>query len=172
MFLRLLAFITKHTKDAFKKAEVLSERELEARYDIRLEIYTKKIQIEARVLGDLIRNHIIPTLIKYQNVLIENVRGLKELYPKDLFEQMAKSQFNTIAEISQRMNIVKQAVDEMIEARKKANKIEDIREKAAEYSSVVVPYFEQIRYHVDKLELIVDDELWPLPKYRELLFTR
>jgi len=168
----LKAFITKHTKDAFKKAEVLSERELEARYDIRLEIYTKKIQIEARVLGDLIRNHIIPTLIKYQNVLIENVRGLKELYPKDLFEQMAKSQFNTIAEISQRMNIVKQAVDEMIEARKKANKIEDIREKAAEYSSVVVPYFEQIRYHVDKLELIVDDELWPLPKYRELLFTR
>jgi len=168
----LKAFITKHTKDAFKKAEVLTERELEARYDIRLEIYTKKIQIEARVLGDLIRNHIIPTLIKYQNVLIENVRGLKELYPKDLFDQMAKSQLNTIAEISQRMNIVKQAVDEMIEARKKANKIEDIRKKAAEYSTVVVPYFEQIRYHVDKLELIVDDELWPLPKYRELLFTR
>jgi len=168
----LKAFITKHTKDAFKKAEVLTERELEARYDIRLEIYTKKIQIEARVLGDLIRNHIIPTLIKYQNVLIENVRGLKELYPKDLFDQMAKSQLNTIAEISQRMNIVKQAVDEMIEARKKANKIEDIRKKAAEYSIVVVPYFEQIRYHVDKLELIVDDELWPLPKYRELLFTR
>ncbi|MCK5168808.1 MAG: glutamine synthetase type III, partial [Bacteroidales bacterium] len=168
----LKAFITKHTKDVFEKSQILTDRELEARYDIRLEIYTKKIQIEARVLGDLIRNHVIPTLIKYQNVLINNVRGLKELYPKDIYEKMAKPQLNTITEISERIAIVKEAVDEMIEARKKANTIENIRDKASEYSKVVVPYFEKIRYHVDKLELIVDDEIWPFPKYREMLFTR
>ncbi len=168
----LKAFVTKHTKDVFERSEILSDRELEARYDIRLEIYTKKIQIEARVLGDLIRNHIIPTLIKYQNVLIENVRGIKDLYPKNEYEKMAKPQLNTITEISERIILIKEAVEEMIEARKSANKIEDIREKAAGYSKNVVPYFEKIRYNVDKLELIVDDEIWPLPKYREMLFTR
>ncbi len=168
----LKAFISKHTKDVFEKTQVLTDRELEARYDIRLEIYTKKIQIEARVLGDLIRNHVIPTLIKYQNVLINNARGLKELYPKDIYEKMAKPQLNTISEISERIAIIKDSVDEMIEARKKANTIENIRDKASEYSKVVVPYFEKIRYHVDKLELIVDDEIWPFPKYREMLFTR
>ncbi len=168
----LKAFISKHTKDVFEKSQVLTNRELEARYDIRLEIYTKKIQIEARVLGDLIRNHVIPTLIKYQNILIANVRGLKELYPKDIYEKMAEPQLNTISEISERIAIIKDSVDEMIEARKKANTIENIRDKAPEYSKVVVPYFEKIRYHVDKLELIVDDEIWPFPKYREMLFTR
>ena len=168
----LKAFITKHTKDVFEKSQVLSERELDARYDIRLEIYTKKIQIEARVLGDLISNHIIPTLIKYQNVLINNARGIKELYTNDVFEKMAEPQLNTISEISERIAIVKKDTDEMIEARKKANIIEDIRVKASEYSKNVVPYFEKIRYHVDKLELIVDDEMWPFPKYREMLFTR
>ena len=167
----LKAFVSKHTKDVFEKSQILTDRELEARYEIRLEIYTKKIQIEARVLGDLIRNHIIPTLIKYQNVLIENVRGIKELYPKGTYEKMAEPQLKTISEISERIAIIKEAVDEMIGARKKANKIEGIREKAADYSKNVVPYFEKIRYHVDKLELIVDDEIWPLPKYREMLFT-
>jgi glutamine synthetase len=167
----LKAFVSDHTKDVFKKNQILTERELEARYEIRLEIYTKKIQIEARVLGDLIRNHIIPTLIKYQNVLIENVLGIKELYPKGTYEKMADPQLKTISEISERIAIIKEAVDEMIEARKKANNIEDIRGKAADYSKKVVPYFEKIRYHVDKLELIVDDEIWPLPKYREMLFT-
>lgn len=168
----LKAFISKHTKEVFEKANVLTDRELEARYDIRLEIYTKKIQIEARVLGDLIRNHVIPTLIKYQNVLINNVHGLKELYPKDVFEKMAKPQLETISEISEKLAIIKEAVEKMIEARKKANNIDDIRAKASEYSTKVVPYFETIRYNVDKLELIVDDELWPFPKYREMLFTR
>ncbi len=168
----LKAFVTKHTKAVFEKAQVLSERELEARYDIRLEIYTKKIQIEARVLGDLIRNHIIPTLIKYQNTLIHNVKGIKDLYPKETYSKMAEPHLKTIAEISERMAIVKQAVDEMIDARKKANGVEDIREKASAYSKNVVPYLEKIRYHVDKLELIVDDEIWPFPKYREMLFTR
>jgi glutamine synthetase len=168
----LKAFVTRHTKDVFSKSKVLTDRELEARYDIRLEIYTKKLQIEARVLGDLIRNHILPTLIKYQNVLIENVRGLKELYPKNQYETMIAPQLETIAEISERSIIVKEAVEEMVQARKNANRIECIREKASSYSKNVVPYFEKIRYHVDKLELIVDDELWPLPKYREMLFTR
>lgn len=168
----LKAFVSQETKDVFKKAQVLTERELEARYDIRLEIFTKKLQIESRVLGDLIGNHIIPTLIKYQNTLIENVRGLKELFPKDQYEKMAKHELDTIVEISERTAIVKQAVDEMIEARKQANKIDDIRDKASVYSKDVIPYFEKIRYHVDKLELIVDDEIWPLPKYREMLFTR
>ena len=168
----LKAFISKETKNVFEKSQVLTERELEARYDIRLEIFTKRLQIEARVLGDLIRNHIIPTLIKYQNTLIENVRGLKELFPKDQYEKMSKHELETIVEISERTAIVKQAVDEMIEARKQANVIDDIREKSAMYSIKVVPYFEKIRYHVDKLELIVDDEIWPLPKYREMLFTR
>jgi len=168
----LKAFVTKHTKDVFEKSHVLTGRELEARYDIRLEIYTKKVQIEARVLGDLIRNHIIPTLIKYQNVLIDNVRGIKELYPNEIYKKMAEPHLKTISEISERMAIIKEAVDKMIEARKNANNIEDIREKAADYSNNVVPYFEKIRYHVDKLELVVDDEIWPFPKYREMLFTR
>jgi len=168
----LKAFISKSTKDVFQKSQVLCDRELEARYDIRLEIYTKKIQIEARVLGDLIRNHIIPTLIKYQNTLIENVKGLKDLFPKNEYEKMAKHELETIVEIAERTSIIKQAVDEMIDARKQANTISDIREKSAVYSKKVVPYFEKIRYHVDKLELIVDDEIWPLPKYREMLFTR
>lgn len=168
----LKAFISKYTKEVFESSQILSGRELEARYDIRLEIYTKKVQIEARVLGDLIRNHIIPTLIKYQNTLISNVKGLKELYPKEVYSKMASPHLKTISEISDRMSIIKGAVDEMIEARKKANKIEDIRDKASEYSQNVVPFIEKIRYHVDKLELIVDDEIWPLPKYREMLFTR
>jgi glutamine synthetase len=137
-----------------------------------LEIFTKKLQIESRVLGDLIGNHIIPTLIKYQNTLIENVRGLKELFPKDQYEKMAKHELDTIVEISERTAIVKKAVDEMIEARKQANILEDVRDRASVYSKEIVPYFEKIRYHVDKLELIVDDEIWPLPKYREMLFTR
>jgi glutamine synthetase len=168
----LKAFVSQETKDVFKKAQILTERELEARYDIRLEIFTKKLQIESRVLGDLIGNHIIPTLIKYQNTLIDNVRGLKELFPEDQYEKMAKHELDTIVEISERTAIVKKAVDEMIEARKQANILEDVRDRASVYSKEIVPYFEKIRYHVDKLELIVDDEIWPLPKYREMLFTR
>ena len=168
----LKAFVSKQTRELFGKAQVLTDRELDARYEIRLEIYTKKAQIEARVLGDLVSNHIIPTLIKYQNVLITNVKGLKDLYPNEIYEQMAEPHLKTISEMSERMAIVKTAVEEMIEERKKANKIEDVREKATSYSKNVVPHLEQIRYHVDKLELIVDDEIWPFPKYREMLFTR
>lgn len=168
----LKAFVSKSTKDVFEKTQVLTDRELEARYDIRLEIYTKKLQIEARVLGDLIRNHVIPTLIKYQNVLISNVKGIKDLFPENEYTKMAEPQLKTIAEISERISIIKISVERMIEERKKANVIEDIRLKSRAYSDNVMPYFEKIRYHVDKLELLVDDELWPFPKYREMLFTR
>lgn len=168
----LKEFITPETIQLFGNSQVLSERELEARYDIRLEIYVKRAQIEARVLGDLARNHVIPTVIKYQNVLIQNVMGLKELYPKELFEKLSKTQLDTITTISEHMTIVKDLVELMIEARKKANEIEDIVLKATDYSRNVVAYFDKIRYHVDKLELIVDDSIWPFPKYREMLFTR
>ncbi|MDX9695558.1 MAG: glutamine synthetase III [Bacteroidales bacterium] len=168
----LKAFMTKNTSLLFTNSQVLSERELEARYDIRLEIYIKRVQIEARVLGDLVRNHVLPTVIKYQNVLIQNVLGLKELYPEEIFKQMAKSQLQTISTISEHMTIIKDEVEKMIESRKKANEIENIVEKAEVYSRSIADYFDKIRYHVDKLELIVDDSIWPFPKYREMLFTR
>jgi len=168
----LKEFITPKTIQLFGDSQVLSERELEARYDIRLEIYVKRAQIEARVLGDLVRNHVIPTVIKYQNVLIQNVMGLKELYSKDMFEKLSKTQLETITTISEHMTVIKDSVEQMIEARKKANEIEDIVVKATVYSHNVVTYFDKIRYHVDKLELIVDDSIWPFPKYREMLFTR
>lgn len=168
----LKAFMTKNTSMLFTEAQVLTERELEARYDIRLEIYVKRVQIEARVLGDLVRNHVLPTVIKYQNVLIQNVLGLKELYPEEIFKQMAKSQLQTISTISEHMTIIKDEVEKMIEARKKVNEIDDIVKKADEYSKNIAGYFDKIRYHVDKLELIVDDSIWPFPKYREMLFSR
>jgi glutamine synthetase len=168
----LQAFVTPKTKHLFADANVLSDRELEARLDIRLENFVKKLQIESRVLGDLIRNHIIPTILRFQSGLIENVNGLQKICQEKDFNVLAKYQMQIIQEISERINIISEHVNEMILARKHANKIENIRDKANAYSETVAGYFDAIRYHVDKLELIVDDELWPLPKYRELLFTR
>jgi glutamine synthetase len=154
------------------KQQVLTERELNARLDIRLETFTKKIQIESRVLGDLAINHIVPTVIKYQNRLIENVKGLKDILPANEFGDAASHQLNAIKRISKHKALIQEMVIAMINARKIANKIEDIRDQADSYSKTVKPYLESIRYHVDKLELIVDDELWPLPKYRELLYAK
>ncbi len=168
----LQAFVSSNTKKIFNEAMVLSNRELDARYNIRLEIYTKKVQIEARVLGDLAINHIIPTAIKYQNVLIENVKGLKSLFPENEYKSLAKTQLSTINEISNHINSIKKNVEELIEARKKANKISNVVELAKEYSFNVVTRFDKIRYNIDKLELLIDDEMWPFPKYREILFTR
>jgi len=168
----LKAFISDGTKNLFKSVNVLSSRELDARYEIRLEYYIKKIQIEARVLGDIATNHIIPTAIKYQNVLIENVKGLKELIPNNEFYDVGGYQLQSIKKISEHVYMVKNKIDEMVEERRKANALEDIREKAAAYSKNVQPYLDDIRNYIDKLEMIVDDELWPLPKYRELLFNR
>jgi glutamine synthetase len=156
----------------FEDHDVLTKREVLARYEIDLENYIKKIQIESRIIGDLSHNHIIPTAIRYQNTLVENVKGLKEVLDIKTFVKLSNSQMQNIKEISEHISIVRQLVAEMVEKRKKANKIDDTTTKAGLYNVEILPFFEKIRYHVDKLELLVDDELWPLPKYRELLFIK
>ncbi len=168
----LKAFISEKSKKLFSCNNILSERELYARYDIRLEIFAEKIQIEATVLGDLAVNHIIPTAINYQNTLIDNVKGIKEIISDNETDKLTQYQIQTIKEISEHISFIKLKAEKMVSARKNANKIENIRDKAVEYSLQVKPYLDVIRSHIDKLELIVDDEIWPLPKYRELLFTR
>jgi len=168
----LNAFLTPASKELFSSTGVFNDRELEARYEIRLEIYIKKIQIEARVLGDLVKNHIIPIAFRYQNLLIENVRGMKEIIDGKDFMASTKTQIYTIKEISEHVNKIDDMVDRMIEKRKNANLTDDIRKKVKMYSDDIKPFFDEIRYHVDKLELITDDEMWPLPKYRELLFNK
>ena len=130
------------------------------------------MQIEARVLGDLAINHIVPTAIKYMSILIENVKGLKEIFNDIEFERLAGARKEVIVTISDHISSIKKLTKEMIEERKKANIIEDSYKKAIAYESKVKPYLDEIRVHIDKLELIVDNEMWPLPKYRELLFTR
>jgi glutamine synthetase len=155
----------------FGDLKIMNHVEVEARYEIELEEYTKKIQIEGRVLGDLARNHIIPTAIRYQNTLIENVSGMKEIFGKD-FESIAKEQIGLIKKISKHIEGIYTNVEEMTEARKSANLLTDAQEMAEAYCDTVKPYFEEIRKHCDKLELMVDDEIWPITKYRELLFTR
>lgn len=156
----------------FEDHDVLSRREVLARYEIDLENYIKKIQIESRIIGDLSHNHIIPTAIRYQNTLVENVKGLKEVLDNKTFVKLSNSQMQNIKEISEHISIVRQLVSEMVEKRKIANRISETPDKAQMYHKDILPYFEKIRYHVDKLELLVDDELWPLPKYRELLFIK
>jgi len=150
---------------------VMNKREIEARHEIELEEYSMKIQIEGRVLGDIARNHVIPTAIRYQNILIENVRGLKEIFAAD-FKNHSKEQLKIIKEISEHIEHIHFDINAMVDERRKANKIEDSEKRAFAYCEKVKPYFETIRYHCDKLELVVDDELWPLTKYREMLFTR
>jgi glutamine synthetase len=156
----------------FERHGVLTEREQHARYEIYLETYVKKIQIESRVMGDLAVNNIIPTALQYQNMLISNVRGLKEVLGAGEFKKAGAVQLEMITEISDHVNAIKTGVDAMIEERKKANNIEDMAKKADAYCNKVKPYFEEIREHVDKLEMLVADDTWPLPKYRELLFTK
>jgi glutamine synthetase len=167
----LKAKVSKKAFELFESLNIMNLVELEARYEIELEEYTKKIQIEGRVLGDIARNHIIPTAIRYQNTLIENVRGLKEIFGKD-FEKIAKEQIVLIKEISLHIEGINTNVLAMIEARKKANALADAQKMAEMYCDKVKPFFEIIREHCDKLELMVDDEVWTLTKYRELLFTR
>jgi glutamine synthetase len=170
--LALQAFVEPHIIALYKKHNILTERELLARFEIKLEQYTKKIQIESRVLGDLASNHILPTAIRYQNILIENVRGLKEVLDSKTYVKLSNNQIQTIKEISEHISGIKTNVALMLEERKKANRMESASEKALAYSGNVYPYLDVIRQHVDKLELLVDDELWPMPKYRELLFIR
>jgi glutamine synthetase len=167
----LKAKVSKKALDLFNDLNVMNHVEVEARYEIELEEYTKKIQIEGRVLGDIARNHVIPTAIRYQNTLIENVRGLKEIFGTD-FEKIAKEQISLIKEISAHIEGINSNVEAMTEARKKANALTDAQKMAEMYCDKVKPYFDIIREHCDKLELLVDDEIWTLTKYRELLFTR
>ncbi|WP_428225225.1 glutamine synthetase III [Flavobacterium sp.] len=167
----LKAKVSQKAIELFGEMGVMNHVEMEARYEIELEEYTKKIQIEGRVLGDIARNHVIPTAIRYQNVLIENVKGLKEIFGAD-FEKVAKEQIGLIKEISEHIEGINKNVDAMIEERKKANNLTSSEEMAEAYCDKVKPYFDIIREHSDKLELLVDDEMWTLTKYRELLFTK
>ena len=163
------AFVTKKSTELFDRNNIFSHRENEARHEIMLETYIKKIQIESRVMGSIAVNHILPAAIKYQTLLIENVEGLKDIgLPKDTYA----AQIELIREISSHIAIIKKNVDEMIEARKKANAMTNVRGRAIAYCDKVKAYFDIIRYHVDKLELVVDDESWPLPKYREMVTIR
>jgi glutamine synthetase len=167
----LKAKVSKQAFALFEELGVMNHVEVEARYEIELEEYMKKIQIEGRVLGDIARIHVIPTAIRYQNTLIENVRGLKEIFGKD-FEKIAKEQIVLIREISEHIEGINTNVEKMTEARKQANALTSAEKMASSYCDVVKPYFEIIREHCDKLELLVDDEIWTLTKYRELLFTK
>jgi glutamine synthetase len=165
----LKSYLSPKSRALFVGNGIFNERELEARTEIYFEEYVKKVQIESRVIGDLAINHIIPTAVNYQNKLIVNAKGLKDL---GLGEESYKASLDSIKEISERLNIIKTKSDEMVEARKVANNLEHSEEKAEAYCETVKPYFDLIRYQVDKLEFLVDDEDWPLPKYRELLFLR
>ena len=168
----LEAMHDKRVIEMYGKAGVLSEREIESRVEVELEKYTKKIQIEARVLGDLAINHIVPTAIEYQTMLLENVKNLKLVFSDEEYQSLAEGRLELIREIGGHVSSIKAKVKEMIETRKVANVIESEKGKAYAYEGTVRPYLDDIRYHIDKLELIVDNELWPLPKYRELLFVK
>ncbi len=167
----LKAKVSKQALALFEEMGVMNHVEMEARYEIELEEYVKKIQIEGRVLGDIARNHVIPTAIRYQNTLIENVKGLKEIFGKE-FETIGREQIGLIKEISEHIAAINAKVEEMTEERKKANELLEIEKQAEVYCEKVKPYFDVIRYHSDKLELLVDNEIWTLTKYRELLFTK
>lgn len=165
-------YLDEKTVNMFKKVGVFSKVELEARNEVKWETYTKKVQIESRCFGDMALNHILPVATKYQNMLLDNVYKIKSLFPQEKGEQIAARDLAMIETMAEHMQFIKDKVQEMVDARKKANRIESEREKAIAYHDTVVPYLDSIRYHIDKLELMVDDEMWPLPKYRELLFIR
>ncbi len=165
-------YLTKQSREVLVGSGIFTDKELESRVEVEYEKFTKKVQIEARVLGDLAINHIVPTATMYMTTLIENVKGLKDIFNDIEYERLAGARKEVIVVLSDHITMIKKLVNEMVEARKKANVIEDTYKKAIEYESKVKPFMEEIRTYIDKLELIVDNEMWPLPKYRELLFTR
>ena len=165
-------YVRPQTIEMFERMHVLSKAELEARLEIKQETYTKKIQIEARVLGDLCLNHIVPVATRYQSQLIDNVHKVKEIFPAETADKLSANNLSLIQQISEHSSYITEHVERLVDARKVANNIPDVRLKAIAYHDTVAPLLESIRSHADKLELIVDDELWPLPKYRELLFIR
>ena len=159
----------KKTVDLFSSLGVLAPNEVEARFEVLNETYVKKLQIEARVIGDICLNHVLPAAVRYQNILIENVRGVKEIFGEE-YKSLCSSEFSTLKSISCLTNAISRDVEALVEARKKANRIEDIAQRAKVYSREVKDLMDKVRYSADHLEMIVDDEMWPLPKYRELLF--
>jgi glutamine synthetase len=165
-------YLSAGSRDVLIGSGIFTEKELESRVEVEYEKFTKKVQIESRVIADLAINHIVPTGIKYMSTLLENVKGLKEVFNEKEFEKLAGARKEMIVTISDHVSMIKKLVSDMVEERKKANVIEDAYKKALAYEKHVKPYLEEIRQHIDRLELIVDDEIWPLPKYRELLFTR
>jgi len=167
----LKAKVSEKTIALYEELNIMSRVEIEARYEIKVEEYSMRIQIEGRVLGDIARNHVIPTAIKYQNILIKNVQGLKEIYGND-FKRLSVEQLKLIEKISEHIDKINMGITDMIEERKKANKINSTELCAEAYCNKVKPYFDSIRYHCDKLELLVDDELWPLSKYREMIMLK
>lgn len=166
------AYLRPSSIDMFRDTGVMTKIELEARNEVKWEMYTKKIQIEARVLGDLAINHVLPVAIRYQTILLDNVSKIRDLFPVDKASLMSEAEITTIEAISEHTRIIKNEVEKMVDARREANRIESEREKAVAYHDNVVPSMALIRRHIDKLELMVDNEMWPLPKYRELLFIR
>ena len=166
------AYLSEQSVGMFARAGVFTKIELEARNEVKWEMYTKKVQIEARVLGDLAINHVVPVATRYQSILVDNLVKIKTLFSEDKFQEISKQDLSTIEKMAYHMSIIKNEVEEMVNARKEANRISAEREKAIAYHDNVVPRMETIRYHIDKLELMVDNEMWPLPKYRELLFIR
>ena len=166
------AYTTPESVKLFTSTGVFSEKELAARNEVKWDTYTKKIQIEARVLGDMIISSVIPVATKYQSILLDSVTKMENVFGRDKALKLSEKTLQTIEQISEHISILETSVEAMVNARKVANKIESEKEKAIAYHDTVLPYFDTIRYHADKLELLVDDEMWPLPKYRELLFIR
>lgn len=165
-------YLTPSSVEMFEKVGIFSKKELEARNEVKWEMYTKKVQIESRVLGDLSINHIIPAAVQYQGRLLDNLYKINQLFPADKAQKIGNADYDSVEKISDHINEVKNLVKEMTENRKKANSLESMRDKAIAYHDTVAPLMEKIRYHIDHLELMVDNEIWPLPKYRELLFIR
>ena len=166
------AYTTPESVKLFTSTGVFSEKELAARNEVKWDTYTKKIQIEARVLGDMIISSVIPVATKYQSILLDSVTKMENVFGRDKALKLSEKTLQTIEQISEHISILETSVEAMVNARKVANKIESEKDKAIAYHDTVLPYFDTIRYHADKLELLVDDEMWPLPKYRELLFIR
>ena len=165
-------YLKPETRRMFKRMNVLNDAELEARNEIKLETYTKTIQIEARIFGDMCLNHILPVATRYQSQLIENVVRLKDIFPAETSVRLSANNMQLIEQISEHSSFIAEHVEKLVEARKVANVLTSERDKAIAYHDTVAPKMEEIRYHIDKLELTVADELWTLPKYRELLFIR
>jgi glutamine synthetase len=162
-------FNEQQTVDLFDRLGVLAPNEVQARFEILNETYVKKLQIEARIIGDMCLNHVIPAAVKYQNILIENVKGIKDIFGND-YLNYCSSEIETLKKISTYINNVSADVEGLVEARKKANRIDAIAERAKVYSHEVKDMMEKVRMSADNLEMLIDDEMWPLPKYRELLF--